>query len=81
VRIREVHAGRLPLPLKKVVDEVSRQAARHGLPLHWSQEQVDPVALIPLRLLDDQHPDRVIQLESLTLRDGEVVLQGHTTDK
>jgi hypothetical protein len=81
VRIREVHAGQLPLPLKKVVEEVSRQAARHGVPLRWSQEQADPVALVPLQFLDDEHPDRLIHLESLTLRDGEVVLQGRTTGK
>jgi hypothetical protein len=78
VRIREVRAGRVPIPLKKVLDEVSRQAQQRSLPLQWSQEQADPVALIQLPLRDAELPHREIRLESVTLRDGEVVVQGQT---
>jgi hypothetical protein len=78
LRIREVRAGLVPIPLKKVLDEVSRQAQQRGLPLRWSQEQADPVALIQLPLRDAALPHREIRLESVTLHDGEVVVQGHT---
>jgi hypothetical protein len=78
VRIREVRAGRVPIPLKRVLDEVSRQAQQRGLPLQWSQEQADPVALIQLPLRDAELPHREIHLESVTLRDGAIVVQGHT---
>ena len=78
VRIREVHAGRVPLPLKQVLDEVTTQARQRALPLRWSQEQADPVALIQIPTQAEQNRGREMILESISLRDGSVLVTGRT---
>ena len=78
VRIREVRAGRVPLPLKQVLDAVTTQARQRALPLRWSQEQADPIALIQIPTQAEQHRGREMILESVSLRDGSVLVTGRT---
>jgi len=77
LRIKKARAGQLPLPLDKVLDTVSQVASHLDLPLHWQQEDGDPVALVtipPQRGNDD----KLIHIESLALADGEIYLAGST---
>jgi hypothetical protein len=48
VRVRRVRAGMLPVPLTKLLDQISEAAHRSGLSLRWSQVDGDPVALVAL---------------------------------
>lgn len=80
LRIKRARAGRLPLPLDKVLDAISKTAQHLDLPLQWQQEGSDPVALItiPPHRGDD---DKLVRIESLTLGDGEIYLAGSTEAK
>jgi hypothetical protein len=78
VRIREVRAGRLPLPLKGVLDRVTAQARDRNLPLRWTQHDADPVALIPIPVEHEQYRGHQLLLDAVSLGDGSLLLTGHT---
>ena len=48
VRVYEVRAGRLPVPLTKMLDQITSAARQSGLSMRWSHLDGDPVALIAL---------------------------------
>lgn len=78
VQIREVHAGRVPLPLKNVLEQVTTEARRRALPLRWSQDKADPVALIQIPTQAAQNRGREMIVESISLRAGSVLVTGRT---
>ncbi len=75
LRIVRGRAGMLPLPLKDVLDGLSKGAADMQLRLKWAQAGGDPVALISL---PGDDADRVVRIESLELRKGEIHVSGVT---
>lgn len=78
VRLRRARAGALPVPLKEVLEGVSNAAMTVGLPLEWRQIDGDPVAMITIPPPHDQN-DRILELETIELRNGELYLAGNTT--
>jgi len=74
-RVRGAHAGSLPLPLKGVLDTITRLARRFDLPIHWLQADGDPVAMISL---PERHvgKEETITLDRLRLITGEIRLEG-----
>lgn len=48
LRFRKARAGNLPLPMAEVLDNLSREADRHNIPVRWLQADGDPVALISI---------------------------------
>lgn len=78
IRLRELRAGWLPLPLNQMIERVSTQAQQLGVPLRWTQQDADPVALVRVPTQDPQDERREILLEALSLRAGEVLLSGRT---
>jgi hypothetical protein len=78
LRIRGFRAGVIPLPLKQLMERVSDAARKSGVPLLWSQQDSDPVALFQVPAEHKQFPGRVLCLETLELRDGEIFLAGRT---
>lgn len=78
VRIHGAWVGRVPLPLKGLLDHVREAADRADVPLRWGQVDGDPVALITLTdlsPLDDGHQPRLTHIE---FGDGTLRLQGQT---
>ncbi len=75
LRIVRGRAGMLPVPLKNVLDGISKGAAEMQLRLRWAQVGSDPVALISL---PDDDADRVVRIKSLELRKGEIDVSGLT---
>ncbi|MFV2069222.1 MAG: hypothetical protein ACC645_19835, partial [Pirellulales bacterium] len=74
-RVCGAHAGLLPLPLKGVLDTITRVARGLNLPIHWMQADGDPVAMISVpnsRVGEDE----VFTLERLILVAGEIRLGG-----
>ena len=67
------HASRAS---EDVLDGLSKGAADMQLRLKWAQAGGDPVALISLPADDDA--DRVVRIESLELRKGEIHVSGIT---
>jgi hypothetical protein len=78
VRIRSVRAGVIPLPLKRFLDRVSDVARDNRLPLLWSQQEGDPVALLQIPTKYEGLADKNFLVETLELREGELYLAGHT---
>ncbi len=76
-RLRRARAGRLPLPIGKVIDTVTKAARRVDLPLRWAQTGGDPVALVTL--FPDREDKLGTTLRTLELLDGEIYVAG-TTD-
>jgi hypothetical protein len=76
LRIVRARAGMLPVPLKDVLDGISKGAAEMQLRLKWAQAGSDPVAMISLP--DDADADRVVRIESLELRKGAIHVSGVT---
>ena len=77
VRLLGAHAGTLPIPLAKVVEYISTAARKQGWALRWTQQEGDPVALIPLAGALSTASERR-RLETVELHDGELYLAGKT---
>jgi hypothetical protein len=77
IRLRDAHAGLLPLPKKQVVDTVTKAAAKLNVPVIWSQNEGDPVALLQVPEQIEQIDGR-LTLETVEVRDGEIHFTGRT---
>jgi hypothetical protein len=77
LRLRNARAGLLPLPLRKLVDEISAVARHAKLNLRWRQSHGDPVALISFADPADAQSNH-LRIESLQLADGEIYVAGTT---
>ncbi|MEM9657030.1 MAG: hypothetical protein AAF961_01595, partial [Planctomycetota bacterium] len=77
VRFRRASAGSLPLPLREVIEQANVLAARFGYALRWTRHEGDPVACVPLRDVVASPAERR-KLESIELREGEILLAGVT---
>ena len=77
VRICKARVGVVPLPLDEILDAISQAVRKTDCRLEWRQAEGDPVAVItiPPPHTDD---DKLIQVETLRLGDGEVYLSGRT---
>jgi len=75
LRIRKLRAGRLPLPMNRVLKALSQAAEHSALPLQWRQAEGDPVALVSLPVDDNDHAAPV-NIDTLELRQGELYLAG-----
>jgi hypothetical protein len=75
MRIERVRAGSLPMPLGKLLDEISALAATAGIPLRWTEVAGDPVALLRLPPELDRQP---FVLETLELGEGALTIAGST---
>ena len=78
IRIRSVRAGRIPLPLGGLMEQVRDVARRNRIPLVWSQEDDDPIALLQIPSHIDRPARRDLYVDKVQLRDGEIYLAGHT---
>jgi hypothetical protein len=67
LRVVSVNAGSLPLPLGKVQALLAQAASQSSIPLRWSEEDGDPVALITLPTTKQ---GRQVELETLEVHAG-----------
>lgn len=77
LRIRKARAGSLPLPLDKILREVSKSTAQLEWQIEWRQAGGDPVAQITIPALGARK-NRQAQIETLRLESGKIVLAGST---
>ena len=77
LRIENARAGKLPVPLDRVLEVVTQAAAELDWLIEWRQIDGDPTALITIPP-PEGHDDSAIWIEALELRDGAVYLSGHT---
>jgi uncharacterized protein YpmS len=76
VQVQSFSLGRLPLPQKQYLGEVSQAAERAGFPLRWEERDGSSVAMVTLPQQYDKLKDRTVKVESIELTDGEIVIQG-----
>lgn len=85
LRLRGLRAGRLPLPQRELIDQVSRAAAEAGLGLQWRTSDGDPVAIIPIgnegRVILRQGESIYVALDRVSISPDELVVAGRTADK
>lgn len=76
VRLKSIKAGALPLPLNQVLDTIRKAAADAQVHLRWMQQNGDPVAIVTLPPIEEGKFE--IDLDTLAIEDGQLVLAGHT---
>jgi len=78
VRLRDVRAGSLPIPLGQFLDQISRHATNAGLPLQWSETEGDPLALITVPPLIDDRSNTLLHLDAIEVLESKVRFAGRT---
>lgn len=72
IELQSVHAGRVAVPLKSVIDHLSEYANESGLHVEWRQEGDREVGIVRLAHDGSEAP----QLERIELRDGAIRVSG-----
>ncbi|WP_425614509.1 hypothetical protein NA78x_004378 [Anatilimnocola sp. NA78] len=75
IRIHQVAAGRLPIPLKQYLDQITAEATQRGILIRWQELDGDPLALVSLPLAEPGDK-RAIVLRSLELTPGTLIATG-----
>lgn len=78
LRVDQLKAGALPLPLSKFLRGISKEAAKGGIDVRWDATEAGPIALV---MVPSEHPKYVLNpviVESVSLVDGGLILAGHT---
>jgi hypothetical protein len=77
IRLVSVKAGALPLPVMQVADELAAACQELSLPVRWTQEAGQPVAVVELHR-EASTDKRQFFIDSIELGDSEVYVAGHT---
>jgi hypothetical protein len=77
IRLMSVQAGALPLPVMQLADEVAAACQELSLPIRWSREEGQPVAIVELHS-DVSTGKHRFYIDALELGDGELYVAGHT---
>lgn len=76
IRLMSVRAGALPLPVMKAADILADATAKLKLPVRWSQQDGQPVAIVAIA--SPSLENRQFSIDSIELRNGEMYVAGHT---
>src|SRR3954468_23645707 len=76
VRLMSVRAGALPLPVTKATDLLANATAKMKLPVRWTQQDGQPVAIVTI--VSPTIENRQFSIDSIELRSGEMYVAGHT---
>src|SRR3954447_5630959 len=76
VRLMSVRAGALPLPVTKAADLLANATAKMKLPVRWTQQDGQPVAIVTIA--SPTIENRQFSIDSIELRSGEMYVAGHT---
>jgi hypothetical protein len=72
-----VRAGALPLPVMQLADEIAAACQELSLPVRWTREAGQPVAIVELRN-DVSTGKHRFYIDTIELGDGELYVAGHT---
>lgn len=78
VRIENLRAGALPLPLERFRKGISREAAKSDLEVRWDQTDSGSVALVTIPSDHESFVRTPVIVEALALGGGQLSLAGHT---
>ena len=78
IRIKQVRAGALPVPLANFLEQIAQHTAKAGVPLRWGEEGGDPVAYITLPMDQPEFQGKTLRVELVELKEGALVVSGKT---
>ena len=78
MRITNLRAGALPLPLGRFINGISNEAARGDLWVRWDQTDDGPVALVRVPTEHPLYKVSPVIVENVSLIDGSLQLAGHS---
>lgn len=76
IQVEHVRAGKLPVPLHNLLDQIAAAALDSGVVVRWSQHNGDPVALIRLPASGDTRNSNNLVLQQLNVKPGELQVAG-----
>jgi len=76
LRFKQIRAGAVPLPLSTILDAVKKAAETFEVPLRWSTDGGDPIAIVGLPTPTKK--GMRYQLERFSLTTGKLYLAGRT---
>jgi hypothetical protein len=77
IRLLSVRAGALPLPVMRLADELATACQRLSLPVRWTQQNGEPVALVEMHS-DGDADDPQLFIDTIELGESELYVAGHT---
>jgi uncharacterized protein YpmS len=77
IRLLSVKAGALPLPVMQIADQLATACNKLSLPVRWTQQQGEPVALVELHSADSSNKHE-FHIDTIDLGDSELYVSGHT---
>jgi hypothetical protein len=77
IRLMSVRAGALPLPVMQLADEIAATCERLSLPVRWTQQDGQPVAIVELHS-DPSTDQRQFFIDAIEFGEGEMYVAGHT---
>ena len=78
IRISNLRAGALSLPLERFLGNISQELARGEIEVQWDMTESGPVALLTIPSEHPEYVRRPVIVESLRLVDGHLLLAGNT---
>ncbi len=78
LRIENLRAGSLPLPLQSFLRGISTEAAKGDIKVVWDMDEKGPVALVTVPSDHPRYKKTPVIVESFQLLSGQVLLAGHT---
>lgn len=78
VRIEQLRAGSLPMPLQRFLRGISREAAKGDIPVVWDMDESGPVALVTVPSEHLKFKKTPVIIEAVVLQNGHLSLAGHT---
>ncbi len=81
IHVEQARAGWLPLPFKKVLEQITQAALDAGISLEWTEQEGETVALVTIPQQHDSYRFSVIHLDAVELRKGELYVAGRTEAK
>jgi hypothetical protein len=78
LRVKDLKAGALPLPLSNFLKGISTEAAKGDIDLRWDVTDSGPVALVTVPGEHPRYVSKPVIVESVQLVEGTLILSGHT---
>jgi hypothetical protein len=77
IRLMSVRAGALPLPTMRLADQLAAACQKLTLPVRWTQQDGEPVALVETHNAPDADHSRFF-IDTIELGESELYVAGHT---
>jgi hypothetical protein len=78
VRFMNLKAGALPLPIGRLIDGLTREAAKRSLDIRWQSDDTGDVALVTIPSDHPKYPHKPVIVESIRFAEGTLIIEGIT---